>query len=91
MRDIWPIRLGAVSDITPLPKQRDDEPDADAVPRPYTEWELDKTHTETTRSDVSGQHDGRAAGLELGENPVTFRLLPEMLALSFPRCQREEE
>jgi len=32
-------------------------------------------HTDTTRSDVGGNHDRRFAGLELVENPVTLGLL----------------
>ena len=31
--------------------------------------------TDTTRSHVSGNHDGALVGLELVENPVTFVLL----------------
>ena len=87
LRDIWPIRLGADTGA-----ETDADAEADAVPGPNTEREtrLDKRHTETTRGDVGGQHDGRAAGLEFGEHPVALGLLPEKSALLAERTGRSE-
>lgn len=36
---------------------------------------LGGTHTDTTRRDVGGDHDGALAGLELIQDPVTLVLL----------------
>jgi hypothetical protein len=42
--------------------------------------EIGQGHTETTRSDVSSEHDWRTARLELGQDPISFLLLPEMMS-----------
>lgn len=34
-----------------------------------------RQHTDTTRSHISGHHDGALAGLEFVENPITLVLL----------------